>query len=239
MKREDFKQILDSHFDVCKQIIKNNGRCKYINCNICPFNSTNNVKDKRCVGLYSCSYIPSFEFDSKLLENCKEFLKFETQPKAEATEFDDKPDINGGNMKYLKGSEAVKALEEGKTLIGTKRLEGTKVYLEDNRTCSTGSKALCLYELFYENEWIVLEELKGIDILLYLLNDPSSVLKECDSDNLLSLKNNQLICITKPINPTSVRCKYYFIKKEDQDKLLNTTYQTVGFKLNDLDLEML
>jgi hypothetical protein len=247
MKREDFIKILDSHFDVCRKIIDDNGKCKYINCTTCPFPSTNNVKGIRCVKLYSCSYTPSFEGDPKLLESCKEFLKFETQPKAEAIEFDDKTYVNGGNMKYLKGSEAVKALEEGKVLIGTKQLEGVQVYIsrQNNKNVtydnifSTGRMPLRLHEFFYEDEWIVLEELKGIDILLYLLNNPLSVLKECNSDNLLSLKNNQLIGIIKPIDPISVRYKYYFMNKEDQDKLLNTTYQILNLKLTDFNLEML
>lgn len=70
MKREYFKEITDKHFEICEEIIKNDGDCSEVDvsCAVCPFsyrNATNGVKCNKNWG------------DTLgLLENAKEFLKF-------------------------------------------------------------------------------------------------------------------------------------------------------------------
>ena len=77
MRREDFEEIRDVHFTVCRSIIEYNGICKHIHCEYCPFTDENNPDCKHCDEKgYSSGGFKDGE-DETLVNSAKEFLKFE------------------------------------------------------------------------------------------------------------------------------------------------------------------
>lgn len=67
MKREDFEEVTEEHFDTCKQIIKDKGNCHFIDCDTCPFYEPNGQK-------HCCHAGDSNE---ELVDKCWEFLEME------------------------------------------------------------------------------------------------------------------------------------------------------------------
>lgn len=78
MKRGDFKSITEEHFEICEDIIKNNGACYNICDNgSCPFSSKNATNEEGCgKNKYVNPNIGAYYSDDTLLKSAKEFLKF-------------------------------------------------------------------------------------------------------------------------------------------------------------------
>lgn len=74
MKKEDFKEIKKEHFETCKKIILSKGICVNCKCFECPFNELNLKKEIKCT--YYRNQMYCVVEDKKLVESCKEFLKF-------------------------------------------------------------------------------------------------------------------------------------------------------------------
>ena len=77
MRREDFEEIRDVHFTVCRSIIEDNGSCKHINCEYCPFTDENNPDCKHCDEKGYSNARFKDDKDETLVKSAKEFLKFE------------------------------------------------------------------------------------------------------------------------------------------------------------------
>lgn len=45
MREKDFKEIWFLHIESCREIVKQKGRCKEVDCDICSFTTTNTVLD--------------------------------------------------------------------------------------------------------------------------------------------------------------------------------------------------
>lgn len=75
MEIKNFKKILDIHFEVCKTILED-GSCKKIKCNVCPFASINDINNISCSDNKYTKHLFKYLQDEKLIESCKEFLKF-------------------------------------------------------------------------------------------------------------------------------------------------------------------
>ena len=73
MKREDFKEITEKHIDTARRLVKNKGKCEFVDCFDCPFRSLN-LKEGGC-NVYSTEEIDPIENDEKLLQSAKEFLE--------------------------------------------------------------------------------------------------------------------------------------------------------------------
>ena len=147
-------------------------------------------------------------------------------------------------MKYLKGLEIIKTLEEGKKVIGTNQFKNVELRFEkrENKyvTYANGlARPIYLHELYILDEWILKEEYGGQDILLYLLNNPSSVLRVSNRNEYVSLKSNKLIYIRLPIDELSSKGKYWITNTEEQNRILDTICYPVDFKLCDLDLTII
>lgn len=77
MRREDFEEIRDIHFTICRILIEGNGSCKGVYCENCPFDAENNKDYNTCGQMgYSNSRFKDDE-DETLVNSAKEFLKFE------------------------------------------------------------------------------------------------------------------------------------------------------------------
>lgn len=78
MKREDFKEIKQIHFDTCEFIMMNNGSCDEIrSCvNECPFARANSTTNTMCCDSGYCDEnIMVDEDDIQLEESCRIFLE--------------------------------------------------------------------------------------------------------------------------------------------------------------------
>lgn len=65
MIKKDFKKIKKEHYEICSQIIKNNGSCDEINCGKCPFYHEN-------TNVNNCRH---FWNDEITKEKAEEFIK--------------------------------------------------------------------------------------------------------------------------------------------------------------------
>lgn len=87
MERKDFKEILPIHIDVCKDIVKQKGKCRGISCASCPFCAANTVK-------FDCEilqFIDNVEFAKQFIWLFENYVKSETTERTEDTqEFKDK-----------------------------------------------------------------------------------------------------------------------------------------------------
>lgn len=87
MERKDFKEILPIHIDVCKDIVKQKGKCRGISCASCPFCAANTVK-------FDCEilqFIDNVEFAKQFIWLFENYVKSETTERIEDTqEFKDK-----------------------------------------------------------------------------------------------------------------------------------------------------
>lgn len=76
MKRNDFKIITKKHIETIKKLINSNGKCEDVECRDCPFCSDNSIFPINCCAdLYGKKGIEGREYDEKLLQSAKEFLK--------------------------------------------------------------------------------------------------------------------------------------------------------------------
>lgn len=87
MERKDFKEILPIHIDVCKDIVKQKGKCRGISCASCPFCAANTVK-------FDCEilqFIDNVKFAKQFIWLFENYVKSETTERIEDTqEFKDK-----------------------------------------------------------------------------------------------------------------------------------------------------
>ena len=224
MKREDFIKILDSHFDICRKIINNNGRCEYINCLTCPFPSTNNVKGIKCVKLYSCSHVPSFEGDPKLLESCKEFLKFESKSQQNV------------DNKYVNGTEAIKALEDGCFLLGDNKFRSVILSYNKDKRClkvQGEGRMIGLGEIFEPKEWIKCKILDGYLALTILICNPiKAIIKDIHDGSIYIMSQNIIKIISWDIEGNKMVGEKYISNKEKLMNFLDSEYIIISHNNN-------
>ena len=73
MKREDFKEITEEYIKTARKLVKNKGKCEFVDCLDCPFHGLN-LKEGECT-IYTTPDIDPIENDEKLLQSAKEFLE--------------------------------------------------------------------------------------------------------------------------------------------------------------------
>lgn len=81
MKREDFKEIKNKHFETCEHIVENEGSCFSISCGNCPFSYLNSVSELECMDNGYSNGGGTTNPDNKLVVSAKEFLKFREESK--------------------------------------------------------------------------------------------------------------------------------------------------------------
>lgn len=74
MKREYFKEINESHIEIAKKLIEQEGVCNNICCVDCMFSHSNSNLDKDCCEIYSECVDKNIK-NLKTVESAKEFLK--------------------------------------------------------------------------------------------------------------------------------------------------------------------
>lgn len=69
MVRKDFKEINKEHIATCKELILHNGNCEEVDCEKCPFISTNSID-----GINKCEdgMVKTLKIAKEFLEICKE-----------------------------------------------------------------------------------------------------------------------------------------------------------------------
>lgn len=87
MKREDFKEIKDVHFETCEIIINKKGRCSFVGCDNCPFTILNSENRHGCSLNNYKGDKNSIQEDEKLVKSAKEFLKFKEEKMEEKNLF--------------------------------------------------------------------------------------------------------------------------------------------------------
>lgn len=83
MRRKDFKEIREEHFEMCNELIESKGVCLNISCRKCPFNSNNSTNDMSCSSNNYCQFTSPEHEDIVLVNSAKEFLKFKEECKME------------------------------------------------------------------------------------------------------------------------------------------------------------
>lgn len=102
MKRENFKEITEEYIKSARKLIKNKGKCEFVDCLDCPFHGLN-LKEGECT-IYTTPDIDPMENDEKLLQSAKEFLEMRRETGAligEGTVAEDK--IKSPNHYKLEG----------------------------------------------------------------------------------------------------------------------------------------
>lgn len=75
MKRGDFKNITEEHFEICERLSVNDGNCRDISCFKCPFNYGNSIYNKGCLDSKYKIKNGVYHKDEELVKSAKEFLK--------------------------------------------------------------------------------------------------------------------------------------------------------------------
>lgn len=124
MKRWDFKEIKDEHFNICEKLSTNNGNCVHIACLKCPFDRGNSIYNKGCLDSKYKIKNGIYYKDEELVKSAKEFLKFREEK----------------NMKdiFMYNGEIYEKVSEYEDLITAKKVNWYKYIYNALSICEQG-----------------------------------------------------------------------------------------------------
>lgn len=107
MRREDFIEIKEEHFEICEKFIKNGGDCDVVDCRLCPFRKDNAVNGERCFENFGYTRVD-------VVRSAEQFLEFRKNKTNKKESKMSKRDMMRGIMARLQKEYGIKVCDARK-----------------------------------------------------------------------------------------------------------------------------